>query len=52
MRMPPTAFQKMRHRRLQAAELHKRQELARIARQVAAERRQTYEQVCRRYSDA
>ena len=39
MRQPPTAFQKMRHRRAQIAEQQKRQELARLAQTVASEQR-------------
>lgn len=40
MRQPPTAFQKMRHRRAQIAEQQKRQELGRLAHNVAAAQRQ------------
>lgn len=39
MRQPPTAFQKMRYRRAQIAEQLKRQELARLAHNVANEQR-------------
>jgi len=36
MRQPPTAFQKMRYRRAQQAELHMRRELSRLAFLAAA----------------
>jgi len=52
MRMPPTAFQKMRHRRLQAAELHKRNELARVAQRAAAAQLQALMWDSRRGTDA
>lgn len=39
MRQPPTAFQKMRHRRVQIAEQQKRYELAKLAHNVASEQR-------------